>query len=380
MIKMLKNYKTKLVGLVMIMMFMCSVIPTSSAVEQRHAATNEILVTKSLPEIVDILSDNATEREKAKEILTDPHSLYGYFTKTLGCNLTLANFEKLNNVLETQTNSEDYGIFVAYQADPNIVVSYKGREGTAKELYESVPHLQDMFKKYETSVKNFDQLDAYNQWLWLNTQDVNSDSVKELYDNADEDLQSQMLNESYGSFNKIMGLQDKSLGWMVDNANQVKIDGQEAVYNFNHKSAFRYDNPKPPVSDTSDPSDINKSTQTLIDEYNDTVHVLDELVCVAAILMGTPIGLLIIAVACLALGAIVSATGIGAAVGALILEVGDALLIISIIMLTLDSVAFLAWIAIVGSMETYYADLLKDRGIDVNDYDWGVDTPWQHGA
>jgi hypothetical protein len=369
---MLKNYKTKLVGLVMIMMFICSVIPTGSAVEQRKATVNELLISNTLPELVDVLSDNVTERKKLKEVLADPHNLYGYFTKTLGCNLTLANFQKLNEVLQNQTNSEDYGIFVAYQIDPNTIVTYKGREGTAQELYESVPHLQDMFAKYETSVKNFGQMDSYDQWLWLNTEDVTTDSVKELYEKADDDLKAQMLMDSYTSFNKLVGLEDRSLGWLLDNVDTIKNDGEEAIYNFNHKSTYRYDNPDPLMSYTVAKAGIDASTQKLIDAYNTTSKVADYTDVVTITLIGLPAALLVTGVIIITIGAAIEARSFGLH-GAAVIAVGVKLLYAGAVCGGIAIVAIITWSAVIRGLLDHYADLLKGRGIDVDDpaYHWG---------
>jgi hypothetical protein len=373
MIKMLKNYKTKLVGLVMIMMFICSVIPTGSASEQRKTAINELLVSKSLPELVDILSDNVTEQKKLKAILADPHNMYGYYTKTLGANLTLANFQKLNNVLETQTNKEDYGVFVAYQVNPTIVLTYKGKQGTAQELYESVPHLQDMFKKYENSVKNFAQMDSYNQWLWLNTEDVTDDSVKELYDKADDNLKVQMVNDSYTSFSKLLELKDKDSTWLIANADKIKNDGEEARYNFNHKSTYRYENPNPVMPTDPDPAYANATREDLMNKYNDTYHFLAAFNYIGLALMGTPCALFILSSILYGVGTVISTTGWGAGIGATIMEVATCLVIASLILIPIAAVVLIGLIATVSILLDYYKTLLGLAGINVDDYDWGVD-------
>jgi hypothetical protein len=283
---MFKNLKIKFIGLLIIAMFMISAVPACSAEEAQKGISTELLVTKTLPELVNVMNINNSQKKELNDVLNNPNLLYGHTVQKLGCNLTMVNYLKLTEFLQNTSNSEaDWTFYNQWINDTQQVVTYKSMTDTVENIYMSNPLLQATVQGYEDSYVKYNQLNEYEQWRFIQTKSITTEDISNAYANATPDQMLFMINQSLPELSHVQSLEGLSVNDILNDFSNIVVDIQKDIINFNDKTMWAYESYVPSESNNStDP--VNESLSGLINA-RDSANKACDLVILGTTMLGS---------------------------------------------------------------------------------------------
>jgi hypothetical protein len=221
---------------------MISAVPACSAEEAQKGIGTELLVTKTLPELVNVMNINNSQKKELNELTNNPNLLYGHTVQKLGCNLTLANYVKLTEFLQNTSNSEaDWTFYNQWINDTQQVVTYKSMTDTVENIYMSNPLLQATIQGFEDSYVKYNQMSEYDQWRFIQTKSITDDDLEDAYANATPGQLSFMLDQSLPELQDTINLGGQSTSYLIDHISEVADTTQRGVKSFNDKTMWAYE-------------------------------------------------------------------------------------------------------------------------------------------
>jgi hypothetical protein len=297
---MFKNLKIKFIGLLIIAMFMISAVPACSAEEAQKSMSTELLVTKTLPELVNVMNINNSQKKELNDVLNDPHLLYSHTVQKLGCNLTAVNFAKLTEFLQNTSNSEaDWVFYNQWINDTQQVVTYKSMTDTVENIYMSNPLLQATVQGFEDSYVKYNQMSEYDQWRFIQTKSITDEDLNNAYANATPGQLQFMLDQSLPELEDTKKLCGQSTSYLIDHVSELSETTQRDIKNFNDKTMWAYESYKGDINDTEPTNDSLDSLLDVRDSVNENAGKFLGIVTGVGVLGG---GLFIMSLVVLALG------------------------------------------------------------------------------
>jgi hypothetical protein len=238
----------KMIGLLIILSFIISLVPTSSMAEKIQAGADDLILNKSLPELNNIAEENGAERISEENL-----TFYYYISNKLHFNITGVEYAHLLNVLCNKTEKpEAYSFYTAYVTNPDTVYNGPFPSGivinglTPRQIRTLIPFLSTMIDQFDAIVTEYGRMSIQERAEYINTIVPNEENTLDLYNNVDIDTFTYMLNQSDDTLKDLSDIGDranKSVGWYLGHPGQVKDlknDASDTIDNFYRKSVNAY--------------------------------------------------------------------------------------------------------------------------------------------
>ncbi|MDR3291342.1 MAG: hypothetical protein LBT10_04245 [Methanobrevibacter sp.] len=228
--------KSKIIGLLIIILFICSAIPAASAEEKQAGAATDLLATKTPTEIFDLVGNGSATPEIPG---------YDYMTNVLGTNISMAEYIHILDVIQNQSlQTEGADFYMAYISKPDEVFVNPYINDTPKNLINKIPYYKSTVNSWDRIITNYGKMDYHDRIWYLNTIGLDSDSVANLYKTSDINTIIYMLNQSSSTLDELNSVDfDKSSAYWIGHIGEAKSKGNQIssiMEKFNNKSVFAY--------------------------------------------------------------------------------------------------------------------------------------------
>jgi hypothetical protein len=265
--------KSKYIGLLIIILFVCSAIPAASAEERQVGAATDFLATKTPTEVFDLISNNSS--------ITPEIPGYDYMTNVLGTKLSMIEYIHILDVIQNQSlQTQGADFYMAYISKPDEVFVNPYINDTPRNLINKIPYYKSFVDSWDTIIIKYGKM-SYNERIdYLNTIGLDSDSVVNLYETSDINTVIYMLNQSSSSLDELNSVDfNKSANYWMGHTGEAESKGHQIesiMEKFNNKSVRAY-NEVTYGYITPDSLDINDSiVNSSYDQFTQQITKLND--------------------------------------------------------------------------------------------------------
>ncbi|MDR3292389.1 MAG: hypothetical protein LBT10_09640 [Methanobrevibacter sp.] len=229
--------KTKIIGLLIIILFICSAIPAASADERQAGAVTDLLATKTPTEVFNSISNNSS--------VTPEVPGYDYMTNVLDTKLSMAEYVHILDVIQNKSlQTEGADFYMAYISKPDEVFVNPYINDTPRNLINKIPYYKSFADSWDRIITSYGKMDYHDRVMYLNTIGLDSDSVANLYKTSDINTVVYMLNQSSSTIDELNSVDfDKSFAYWIGHIDEAKSKGNQIssiMDKFNNQSVFAY--------------------------------------------------------------------------------------------------------------------------------------------
>lgn len=205
-------------GLLVILCFILSTVPSSTMSERINANTFDLLAGKS------IRSYNIVVKEATGKELPDPIlNFYDYCKNTLHIDLSMVEFLHLMEIMKNKSGGTGkLEFYVAYTTAPNVVDTFNFGgtilTDTPKNIYNKVAITRGYITSWDEILVKYGKMTMDERADYINTQVVDLDNVYQLYERSSLEKQMYMFESTLPSLKKLNEIdfhEDKSKAWWL---------------------------------------------------------------------------------------------------------------------------------------------------------------------